>query len=295
MFGVRNMIDKIKKDVLNKPIKSCLCIFCVCLVFRIIEYLLLKTDETIISENFIHKIIGILILFWILKITNYKFADIGFSKKRIVKQLLCGIGLGVICFFIAYTVEYIVLLSAGKTPQLSIFAKGFSISGNETKHTELIFFILCIVFNIINVIMEEGMFRGLFIKIISNKEIFFKASLIVALLFGIWHFVMPLRSIINGEMTIMSALIIMIGYIILSGIMSIKWALLYKMTGSLWIGIGDHLLNNTITNLLHIVSGTGIDELQIVRIIFAQLISFIIVIILYRKNKKLKCNSLAEK
>ena len=73
-----------------------------------------------------------------------------------------------ICFFIAYTVEYIVLLSAGKTPQLSIFAKGFSISGNETKHTELIIFILCIVFNIINVIMEEGMFRGLFIKIISN-------------------------------------------------------------------------------------------------------------------------------
>ena len=109
--------------------------------------------------------------------------------------------------------------------------------------------------------------------------------LIVALLFGVWHFVMPLRSIINGDMTVVSALVMMIGYIILSGIMSIKWALFYKMSGSLWIGIGDHLLNNTITNLLHIVSKTGTDELQIVRIILAQLISFIVVMILYRKNK----------
>lgn len=77
-----------------------------------------------------------------------------------------------------------------------------------------------------------------------------------------------------------------IGYIILSGIMSIKWGMLYNMTGSLFIGIGDHLFNNVIaTNILHIVTTTGADELQIIRILIAQMISFTIVFLIYRKNK----------
>ena len=28
--------------------------------------------------------------------------------------------------------------------------------------------------------------------------------------------------------------------------MGLKWGLLYKMTGSLWVGLGDHLFNNVI-------------------------------------------------
>ncbi len=56
-----------------------------------------------------------------------------------------------------------------------------------------------------------------------------------------------------------------------TGIMGIKWGLLYRMTGNLWVGLGDHLFNNTAaTNMLHVVSPTGADELQIVRIMAAQ-------------------------
>lgn len=141
--------------------------------------------------------------------------------------------------------------------------------------------------NILNVVMEEGMFRGLFLKIINNKRSFLQANLIVALLFGVWHFVMPLRSFIYGEMNFMSLFIMMIGYIILSGIMSFKWGLLYQMTDSLFIGIGDHLFNNIIaTNLIHIVTISGADELQIVRIMIAQILSFVIIYMIYRKNKE---------
>ncbi|WP_243111239.1 hypothetical protein [Acutalibacter sp. 1XD8-33] len=79
-----------------------------------------------------------------------------------------------------------------------------------------------------------------------------------------------------------------IGYIILAGIMGIKWRLLTRMTGSIWAGLGDHLFNNTVaTNMLHVVSLKGADELQIVRIMVAQLISFgFILIVYYCKNKK---------
>ena len=67
--------------------------------------------------------------------------------------------------------------------------------------------------------------------------------------------------------------------------MSIKWSLLYKMTGSLWLGLGDHLFNNLASNLVHMVSNSEADSLQIVRIILWQLLSFAIVLWGYqRKN-----------
>lgn len=140
-----------------------------------------------------------------------------------------------------------------------------------------------------NVWMEEGIFRGLFIQTISETKSFMSANLIAAVLFGIWHIVMPFRSFITGEMSFPAAVFMGIGYMILSGIMGIKWGLLYRMTGSVWIGLGDHLLNNTVaTNMLHVISPNGADELQIVRIMAAQLISFLLVLIFCcRKNRAL--------
>lgn len=68
-------------------------------------------------------------------------------------------------------------------------------------------------------------------------------------------------------MSFAATLLLGIGYVILAGIMGIEWGLLYRITGNLWAGLGDHLFNNTVaTNMLHVVSLKGADELQIVRI-----------------------------
>ena len=48
-----------KKVIHSKPIISCVLVFFVCCIARIIEYFLIRTDETILAENFIHKIFGI--------------------------------------------------------------------------------------------------------------------------------------------------------------------------------------------------------------------------------------------
>ena len=277
---------RLKDHILNKPILYSFIIFMICLVIRIVEYFVIKTDTTFISENFIHKLIGIIILLFLLKIMNYKFKDIDFEKNKWFKYLIYGLILGGICFGISYLIEYITLYSNAKRPSFELYVNGFSLVGNEVKHTEMVFFVLCIILNIVNVLMEEGLFRGFFLKVINNKNNFLKSNMIVALLFGLCHFVMPLRLFITGEMNFISLIVMMLGYIVLAGIMSIKWGMLYKMKGSLFIGIGDHLFNNIIaTNILHIVSNTGVDELQIVRILIAQIISFMIVCLIYKKRK----------
>lgn len=274
-----------KKYIFDRSILSSFILFIFCLIIRMAEYFIIKTDETFISENFIHKLVGIVVLVILLRKINYKFKDIGFVKKHCIQYFLYGLLLGGFCFSISYFIEYVILYINAKEPTLDMFVNGFSLVGSEVKHTEIVFFILCILLNMINVIMEEGLFRGFFLKIINNNHTFFKANIIVALLFGVWHFVMPLRSYIYGKMSLVSLVVLVIGYIILSGMMSIKWGMLYKMTGSLFIGIGDHLFNNVIaTNILHMVTVTGVDELQIIRILIAQMLSFAIIYIIYRKN-----------
>lgn len=68
--------------------------------------------------------------------------------------------------------------------------------------------------------MEEGVFRGLFIRTLSETKPFMQADFIAAFLFGIWHIVMPIRSYIHGEMSFVEMVLMGIGYMILAGIMA---------------------------------------------------------------------------
>ena len=49
----------------------------------------------------------------------------------------------------------------------------------------------------------------------------------------------------------------------------------------LYMAMGDHFVNNTIVNLLHVVTNSGVDELMIARLAIAQSISCTIVIVYY--------------
>lgn len=275
-----------KEKMYKSPYLTCWFIFVICGVFRIIEYYLIRTDETVVAENFVHKLLGIGILLIVLKMLNLKPKDIGFVKSNI-SGIGKGLLLGLCCFAVSFSLEIGILILQGKEPFFDFYASGFSLNGGEIKRTALGFILLCVFFNIINVVMEEGLFRGLYLKLIEPVSGFTKANLFAAFLFGIWHWVMPMRSFSDGNLSIGSLVVMGIGYVILAGVMSIKWGLLYKMTGALWVGFGDHLFNNVIgTNLVHVITENEADSMQIVRIIVAQLLSLMIVIFVYKKRMK---------
>ena len=48
-----------------------------------------------------------------------------------------------------------------------------------------------------------------------------------------------------------------------------------------YMAMGDHFVNNTIVNLLHVLSDTGADEMMTIRVSVAQTISFIAVLVWY--------------
>ena len=189
------------------------------------------------------------------------------------------------CSIFAYAVECLILLFLHSNVRLSFYASGFSLTDEKGSQAGIFFILLSVLFNLINVWMEEGIFRGLFTKILEG--ISYRRSLFfIAFLFGIWHLVMPFRDFLDGESSLTNLIIMGIGYVILAGMMSIKWSLLYKMTGSLWLGLGDHLFNNLASNLFHVVSNSEVDSLQIVRILLWQLLSFATVVWVYKNKLK---------
>lgn len=265
----------------RKVLSVVLIIYLICFVFRILEYFILRTDRTFWGEAFIHKLIGIAVLFVVIKLFDFTFKEIGFAKGKTILCISKGLAFGLVIFVLAYSAEILVLALHGNFKTLALYVSAYSVDGNIGHQTALVFFAICIVGNIINVVMEEGMFRGLFPKLLEHKYTFIISAVIASVLFGMWHIMAPIRDYYDGTMSMSGFIANSVMLVITSALVGFKFAMITKLTGNLYMAMGDHFVNNTIVNILHVISITGTDELMILRISIAQSVSFIIVLIWY--------------
>ena len=112
-----------------KPDHLCIAIFALCLSARFVEYFLIETDKTAIGENVLHKVVGI------------------------------------VCFAISYGLELAIFILQGNPAHLELYISSFSLTGSQINHTDFVFFLLCVLFNVINVWMEEGVFAVCLMKL----------------------------------------------------------------------------------------------------------------------------------
>jgi membrane protease YdiL (CAAX protease family) len=277
---------------LRSPLLSVLVIYILCFIFRMIEYFMIRTDQTLLGEAIIHKIAGIIILWIAIKMLSTDFELIGFKRKGIFKNFAFGLLFGISVFAAVYGAEILIAVSQGNFQSLQFYVSSYAVDKNIGNQTGILFFLICIVGNIVNVLMEEGVYRGLFQKILQQKYKFIAAAIICSILFGAWHVIGPIRNYYDGlsSMGGMAANIFML--VITSSLVGFKAAMITKLTGSLYMAMGDHFVNNTIVNILHVTSYTGADELMFVRITIAQSLSFLLVLIFYIwKQKKTDSDS----
>ena len=274
----------------TKTLLMVLAIYFICFAFRALEYFVIRTDQTFFGEAFIHKLIGIGILIGAVFLFDYKFKDIGFKTGKAFLDTLKGLAFGIGIFVLAYGVEIIILAAQGNFKALELYVSAYSVNGNFGQRTDFIFFLICIIGNVINVVMEEGVFRGLFQKMLGDKYGFIIAAIIASALFGVWHIMSPLRSYIDGDMSLGGFIANSAMLIGTSALVGFKFAMMGKLTGNLYMAMGDHFVNNTIVNILHVASQDKADQLMTIRITIAQSVSFTIVLIWYLivhfKNKK---------
>ena len=277
-------------DTKRKTILTILVIYVICFAFRALEYFVIRTDQTFLGEAFIHKLIGITLLILAIKVFRFSFEEVGFKTGKAFYDILKGLAFGLATFFIAYGVELLIVAFTGELKGLELYVSAYAVDGNVGYQTDFYFFIICILGNIINVLMEEGVFRGLFQRMLNSHYKFVIAAIIASVLFGVWHIMSPLRYYLDGNQSLggfIAQSCLLIGT---SALVGFKFAMMGKLTGNLYMAMGDHFVNNTIINILHVVSTTEADQYQVIRITIAQSLSFTVVLIwyliVYFKNRK---------
>ncbi len=283
----QTQIIKSKKEIIH--IISILII--VTTIVKYIEFLFIRTDQTIIADNVITKIFCIIATLVAMKIYGLKLSDIGLKNKNTFKYIGCGLGLGLFTFAISYGLEMVLLTVQGKEPQLSVFITNFGLSGATSEFTLSVqALIICVIVNIINVLAEEGMYRGFILKAVTDHWGFKTGNYAQAFLFGIWHIVMCVLGVYDGQMSVVQAIVFAIGYVVLAGILAIEWGTCVNMSGVLWVGLSEHFFNNFIGNFLHVVSTSGTDEYQIIRIVISNFLSLGIVLFINKKKNVCRYN-----
>jgi membrane protease YdiL (CAAX protease family) len=194
--------------------------------------------------------------------------------------------LGVGAFAVAYGVELFVGLRGGNAPSLRFYATSYCLAGNSAMQSGLLFILICVIGNIINVVMEDGVFRGLFMRLFEEKHSFAISMLLSSILFGIWHGLLPLRAFLDGEQSGMGAIMSASLLIVTSFVFGVELCLLCRWEGSLWAGMTVHFINNASVNPLHVVTASGADELQTVHIAIAQTILFIMALTLVLAQRR---------
>jgi membrane protease YdiL (CAAX protease family) len=272
-------------DLKKHPMQLIIKFYIVCFVFRAFEYFVLRTDQGVIGEAFVHKLIGIGLLALAIRLVHYRWRDIGFKADEFLKGAGLGLLHGGAVFFIGYGTE--MLIQAGNAPALRFYAASYAIMGNQALRGGALFVAIVILGNIINVIMEEGVFRGFFITLAEERHSFLKACLFAALLFGLWHVAQPVRNVFDGVQSPIGAFMNALMLVVTSALLGVQCGLLFKLTGHLWVGMAVHFINNAIVNLLHVATVTGVDELQPVRIAIAQTLSFVIVLVVFVLKRRI--------
>ncbi len=282
MENQQTKITKSKKEI----IRIITVLIIVTTIVKYIEFLFIRTDQTIIADNVITKIFCIIATLVAMKICGLKLSDIGLKNKSTFKYIGCGLGLGIFTFAISYGLEMAILAAQGKEPHFSAYITNFGLSG-ATSEVSLSAqaLIICVIVNIINVLAEEGMFRGFILKAVTDRWGFKTGNYVQAFLFGIWHIVMCVLGVYDGQMSVVQAIVFAIGYVVLAGILAIEWGTCVNMSGVLWVGLSEHFFNNFIGNFLHVVSTSGTDEYQIVRIVISNFLSLGIVLLINKKKK----------
>jgi membrane protease YdiL (CAAX protease family) len=251
-------------------------------MFRIFEILVIRTDQSVIGEAFIHKLLGFAALGVALCILRLRWRDIGFVKSKFWRGMLHGGLLGAGVFVVAYGVEILLTKSA----TLQFYVTSYDPTGNGVMQDGLPFVGICIIGNVVNVAMEDGVFRGLFMLSGERKHSWFKAMIFSSVLFGIWHGIMPLRNFLDGVQSGGEAVTNAVMLIAVSFVFGAELCMLCKIEGGLWAGMTLHLINNASVNLLHVAGADGVDGLQTMRIAIAQALAFTAILIAFIAKRK---------
>ena len=246
--------NRVLRVSLERRILTSLILLAIASFFKWVDTFVLRLDERL-GEIILCKTLGFVMVIAFVWAAGRSLRDIGFHSRRLGTSLLIGAGVAVIALVVAYGAEFAVQL--GNQPAFRVMA----IDPKAGVQGGVLFALWLILGNVMNALMEEGLFRGVMVRLFRVKLPPWPANALQAFLFGLWHLPWVLKWYQTGQIEehggLLLATLLQFLPMLLVGL---AWGYFYSKTDSLWVPWISHFLNNTILNLIHVTSASGVDS-----------------------------------
>jgi membrane protease YdiL (CAAX protease family) len=252
-------IGSVQRIALEKPILTNLVLLAIAFFFKWIDTWVLRLDERL-GEIILCKTLGFVLVIVFVWACGRKLQDIGLHGRQLGPSLFIGILITVIGLVVSYGVEFVAQLQSQPVIHFEAIDPKGGVTGG------FLFVLLMILGNIMNSFMEEGLFRGVMIRLFRVKLSFWWANVLQAFLFGLWHLPWVLKWVQTGRIEEQGGIAAAaFGQFMPMLLIGLVWGYFYLKTGSLWVGWVFHFLNNSVFNLLHITTVDGLDSGMAIR------------------------------
>ena len=239
---------------LERPILTGLVLLVIAFFFKWIDTFVLRLDERL-GEIILCKTLGFVLVIVFVWACGRKLQDIGLHGRQLGPSLFIGILITVIGLVVSYGAEFVAQLQGQPVVHFAAIDPKGGVTGG------FLFVLWMILGNVINSFMEEGLFRGVMIRLFRIKLSFWWSNALQAFLFGLWHLPWVLKWMQTGRIEEQGGVAAAaFGQFMPMLLIGLVWGYFYLKTGSLWVGWVFHFLNNTVFNLLHITTVNGLDS-----------------------------------
>jgi membrane protease YdiL (CAAX protease family) len=185
-------VSSIQRIALEKPIVTGLVLLAIAFVFKWVDTFVLRLDERL-GEAILCKALGFVMVIVFVWVCGRKLRDIGLHSRQLGLSLLIGIVITVVAMIVSYVVEFVVQLPKQPAVHFEAIDPKAGVTGG-------LGFVLWMLFcNIVNSFMEEGLFRGVMIRLFRVKLSFSWTNTLQAFLFAIWHLPWVAKWIQTGQ------------------------------------------------------------------------------------------------
>ena len=238
------------------PITVLIIITLLCLVLRILDTFVLPVTE-LVGELIISKALGFILTILYLWSINRRPKAIGIHKNNAGQAVIIGFFVVAIILVVFYTVMLVVIYSSGVEGSLQ-----FAPTDPKTGLRGDFYFGLWLIFgNVVNVFMEEGLFRGLMTRKFLDKMSFWKTNFLQAFLFGIWHVTWPIKDFLDGDLSLGGLIFESITASLAPFLIALIWGYMYFKTASLLAPLICHFFFNSTLNIIIFVTTSGQEDI----------------------------------
>lgn len=243
----------------GKALPETISVFFVMLVIYGLDVFFLRSDLTILGENFYSRFVSFIIIFMLVFFKKEHITSYGIIKKKgcIKKALALGALFSIVPIVIVSAVEIIffkfysplAIVASFSPPNINynVGGKIFSVGVCTLIYFFTALFAAC---------FKETFFRGYLLHKFKKLMPFWSANILQAILYSTLMILKLVRNFTYGyysEQIVSMASAVIVFYIIHEFITGFKWGMLAKVSGATYLPIVDSFVYIFLSNCIHII------------------------------------------